>query len=60
MEQGKEVKKKHRYSWIWEIPAKELPDRANDLWPSSCDHDAEVEVRTKAKGKRARLRPVAA
>ena len=53
---AQEINKKNRHSWIWDIPAKELPDRANDLWPSSCEHD-ETEVAVKANIKRKNTRP---
>jgi len=57
MEQGKQVKKPARYSSIWDIPARELPNRAEELWPSECEAHADV---TNRQRKRKKIRSTAA
>jgi hypothetical protein len=57
MEQEKQPKKTSRYSSIWDIPAKELPNRAEEIWPTECDAHANAADRQR---KRKRLRSTVA
>ncbi len=50
MEQEREKDIKHsRYSSIWDIPAKDLPNKADELWPSGCESEVAISNRPKLK-----------
>lgn len=57
MEHEKQIKKAGRYSSIWDIPVKELPNRAEEIWPSECEAHANVADRPR---KRKRVRSTVA
>ncbi len=53
MEQEREKDIKcSRYSSIWDIPAKDLPNKAEELWPSGCENEVAISSRPKLKKHR--------
>ena len=41
-EQAVKRPQRRKYSWVWDIPAKKLPKRAEELWPTRSSSKSEA------------------